>query len=300
VSTHDDPYAERKKLTFEQAEGAAPLPSQLQLKEISQELRARLWSVIYTHLKGALDYRKMSGDPYLREPWEGMLRYMHVYRDHGMVDEFKNDAPKLTAQIKDIFENGNYLAIFGWLQTVLRLRTCPDKLPTQIDQALRSARAAYRVLDKDTIVPIGSDAELETLKKAFADLATTEFHGARAHLRKAAEELTAGRYSDSIRESINSVESVARTLEPDGKLSGALAKLERSANIHGGMKNAFNSLYGYTSDEQGIRHAHLNEPSAKPDETDALFMIGACAAFVSYLINKARAAGLLNSKPAGR
>jgi hypothetical protein len=125
VSTHDDPYAERKKLTFEQAEGAAPLPSQLQLKEISQELRARLWSVIYTHLKGALDYRKMSGDPYLREPWEGMLRYMHVYRDHGMVDEFKNDAPKLTAQIKDIFENGNYLAIFGWLQTVLRLSVRP-------------------------------------------------------------------------------------------------------------------------------------------------------------------------------
>jgi hypothetical protein len=62
------------------------------------------------------------------------------------------------------------------------------------------------------------------------------------------------------------------------------------------MKAGFNSLYGYTSDEQGIRHAHLNEPTAQPDETDALFMIGACAAFVSYLIGKARSAGLLNSK----
>jgi hypothetical protein len=36
------------------------------------------------------------------------------------------------------------------------------------------------------------------------------------------------------------------------------------------------------------------------DETDALFMIGACAAFVSYLINKAQSAGLLNSKATGR
>lgn len=62
------------------------------------------------------------------------------------------------------------------------------------------------------------------------------------------------------------------------------------------MKAAFNSLYGYTSDEQGIRHAHLNEPSSKPDEADALFMIGACAAFVSYLINKARVAGLLTNE----
>jgi hypothetical protein len=137
---------------------------------------------------------------------------------------------------------------------------------------------------------------LETLKRAFADLAATEFHGARAHLRNAAEELTTGRYADSIRESIHAVESVARTLAQDGKLSNALAKLEQSAKIHGGMKAGFNSLYGYTSDEQGIRHAHLNEPTAQPDETDALFMIGACAAFVSYLIGKARSAGLLNSK----
>jgi hypothetical protein len=66
------------------------------------------------------------------------------------------------------------------------------------------------------------------------------------------------------------------------------------------MKAAFNSLYGYTSDKQGIRHAYLNEPGLNPDETDALFMIGACAAFVSYLINKARSAGLLNSKVTGR
>ena len=33
--------------------------------------------------------------------------------------------------------------------------------------------------------------------------------------------------------------------------------------------------------------------TAGVDETDALFMIGACAAFVSYLINKSRGAGLI-------
>jgi len=36
--------------------------------------------------------------------------------------------------------------------------------------------------------------------------------------------------------------------------------------------------------------------TAKVDEADALFMIGSCAAFVSHLVNKARAAGLLSSK----
>jgi hypothetical protein len=284
VGASDDPYADRRKLSFEQAEGAAPLPSQLKLKEISQELRARLWRVIHTRLEEATEYPTMGGDFYLRQPWEGIFRYMHVHRDHRMVDEFRNDASNLTGGVKQIFEKGDYVAIFGWLQYVLRLNTCPSQLAGEIEKELQRGRAAYRVLDRDTIVPIGSDAELKTLKQAFADLTVTEFHGARNHLRKAAEELTAGKYSDSIRESIHAVESVARTLAPDGTLSKALVKLEQSAKIHGGMKAAFNSLYGYTSDEQGIRHAHLNEPSASPDEADALFMIGACAAFVSYLI----------------
>jgi len=48
----------------------------------------------------------------------------------------------------------------------------------------------------------------------------------------------------------------------------------------------------YTNDEKGIRHALVDEGTAKVDEADALFMLGACAAFVSYLITKARMSGL--------
>jgi hypothetical protein len=61
------------------------------------------------------------------------------------------------------------------------------------------------------------------------------------------------------------------------------------------MKEGFVKLYGFTSDQNGIRHPLLEKGEANVDETDALFMIGACAAFVSYLINKSRAAGLLQS-----
>ncbi len=45
----DDPYADRKRPTFQQAEGFEPLPAQLLLKEISQELSASLWAIVYTH-----------------------------------------------------------------------------------------------------------------------------------------------------------------------------------------------------------------------------------------------------------
>jgi hypothetical protein len=77
-------------------------------------------------------------------------------------------------------------------------------------------------------------------------------------------------------------------------LSKALAKLETSAGIHPALKAGFASIYGYTSDSQGIRHALLDQGAPHVDEADALFMIGACASFVSYLIHKARAAGLIH------
>jgi hypothetical protein len=131
-------------------------------------------------------------------------------------------------------------------------RPAPHGLAEDITGVLAHERAASRIVDGDTIVPIGSEAELATIKRAFVDLTATEFHGARSHLRYAAEELTAGHYADSVRESIHAVESVAKVLEPSAKLlSTALASLEKSAYIHPARKSGFDKLYGYTNDERG-------------------------------------------------
>ena len=101
-------------------------------------------------------------------------------------------------------------------------------------------------------------------------------------------------FADSVRASIHAVESAARNLGgPDDSLKNALAKLEAKGVIHAGMKKAFVALYGYTSDEKGIRHALLDQTDAQVTEADALFMLGACASFVTYMITRARAAGLL-------
>jgi hypothetical protein len=93
-------------------------------------------------------------------------------------------------------------------------------------------------------------------------------------------------WAGSIRESIHAVEAIALRLAPDAKndLSKALAKLETKRHLHGGLKAAFASLYGYTSDEKGVRHALVFKDEAQVDEADALFMLGACASFVSYLL----------------
>ena len=53
------------------------------------------------------------------------------------------------------------------------------------------------------------------------------------------------------------------------------------------LKVAVEKLYSYTNDTNGVRHSLVFEESeAAVDETDALFMMGACAAFVSYMLSR--------------
>jgi len=205
-----------------------------------------------------------------------------------MADEFINSYPELMEDVKRVFLLGDYVAIFDFLQWLLQRKSCPIK-PVAVKAALETAGAAYRLLDDNrTIVPISTEEEKESLDHAFADLSASEFAGARSHLAKAANALTSGKAADSIRESINAVESVARTLGATNSLSGALNSLKAKNSIHPALEKSFSTLYGFTSDERGIRHPLLEADKANVNEVDAIFMIGACASFVSYLINKSR------------
>ena len=67
-------------------------------------------------------------------------------------------------------------------------------------------------------------------------------------------------------------------------IENMLKKLEKNGIIiHSGLKSAFNILYGYTSDANGIRHAgDIGGKSSTFEE--AKFMLVSCCAFVNYLI----------------
>lgn len=98
-----------------------------------------------------------------------------------------------------------------------------------------------------------------------------------------------GKWAGSVRESIHAVESVACELAPGKNTLGAALDAIKIKDLHGGLKEAFEKLYGYASNEKGVRHALVfGGAEAKVDETDALFMLGACASFVSYLLARGR------------
>ena len=117
--------------------------------------------------------------------------------------------------------------------------------------------------------------------------------GAAAHLRQAAQHINAGQQGNSIADSIHAVESVARIIDPNSNktLGPALSSLEKAGVLkHPALKEAFKKLYGYTNDEQGIRHALLDRDSPDVGLDEAMFMFGACASFADYLVSKHRKA----------
>ncbi|MEH3125706.1 hypothetical protein [Agrobacterium cavarae] len=282
----DNEFSHRKGLTFEQAEGAAPLPSQLKLKEISDDLKAKMWQVFHMSIDEG-------GGEFIVDPWDSILRNHHVERLLKPVDTFSKWKPDVFSEVKkDLFSN-NYLFFFGFIQHVLRDRRCPEFIKQAVPVVLAKHRAAYRVIDGDTIAPFATQEEGATAQKALDELKAAKMDGARSHLRNAMSSLTAGSWADSIRESIHAVESVARTIAAGTSTLGpALTEIEKQLGMHPALKSGFGSIYGFTSDDSGIRHALLDKGDAKVDEVDAMFMLGACSAFVTYLVQKKRAAGI--------
>lgn len=95
-------------------------------------------------------------------------------------------------------------------------------------------------------------------------------------------------YENSIKESISGVEAVCELLTGLKGKSATLGNMlndfeKKGVVIHEGLKSAFKTLYGYTSDANGIRHAgDIGGPSATFEE--AKFMLVACCAFINYLM----------------
>ncbi|RWO87968.1 AbiJ-NTD4 domain-containing protein [Mesorhizobium sp.] len=293
--TDDPELIRRRGLTFAQAEGVDLLPSQLKPREISPELRSRVWALILQSITSVYkDTVRRSRGRNIFDPWDTILFDLHTYVEMRPADEFDPDYEISMLELKQTIWNTNYIGVFGFLQEVIRHPKCPRDFVSSLERELRAARAPYRIVEK-TIIPFTSEQEAAAVATAIETTKKANFAGAYEHLKQAAEACTSGNYADSVRESIHAVESVARMLDKDAKeLSSALAALEAKSGVHGALKQGFLKLYGYASDEKGIRHPMLESGAPQVDEVDAMFMLSACAAFVTYLMGKARASGLIS------
>ncbi|WP_139315231.1 hypothetical protein [Mongoliimonas terrestris] len=174
---------------------------------------------------------------------------------------------------------------------LLRDPLVPRNLKHAIATILEEGRAGFRVFGGDTLMPAVSEHEAVAIVNALNDARELPRQGAFAHLTAASVALSEGKHALCVRESISAVEATVRSLTGKKSLSDALVELQKRVHIHSQMKSAIDKLYGYTNQEEGIRHPLLEGDEANVDEADAVFMFGACASLVSFIESKARVAG---------
>ena len=290
----------RRGLTFGQAEGVEPLPMQLARGQITPKTKAKLWEIFEVLIRKNIDYSRTTYQSYIREHVRTILVRYYVDFDHKFADSFPSDPGRAKDYFRNIFLAGTYVNIFNFIQHVLQCSNEPNELSEKVDKVLKDELSAYRVYDYNLIAPVGSDVDANSIQTALAKTRAHGAQGARSHIRNAIQAFNSNDYPSSIEHSISAIESLARIIsgEPKAELGKALSRIDQSANIHGSMKIAFTKLYGYTSDEEGLRHSLLYKEKADADEADALFMISACSAFATYLIARATEAGISLTDPA--
>ena len=281
-----DQESDPRNLTFSQAQGYEPIPAPLALGELSKEARIKLWDLLII-----VAWRPSPGIPVsywtTDDYWKEVFLMLHREFLMRPRDEFSDRASVLVGIYKPAILGGlPFSNVFDLFQMMMRHENCPTYFIDAVATVFRQCRLAY-VVDVNqpvTILPAVTPQEGEALVESIKELREAGLSGSVVHLRNAGARVNGGDWPGAVRESIHAVESVARLLAPDANtLSPALAELERGGQLHPALKEAFSRLYGYTSDEEGIRHPLIENAESPVGQDEAVFMLGACASFSSYL-----------------
>ncbi|MCR5803942.1 MAG: hypothetical protein K6G47_06735 [Clostridia bacterium] len=285
---------------FSDRNAIKPENTSIQLKDFDKRTRIQLQNMVSTHYADIFGYRSY-GDSDVQE----FLKYVIGTVYSQPIDARKNyDDDKTIQQIGNTILNDSYDDVLTLIEALIQYwdgylkkrigyeyydvysKTYnSESVFESANKCFEKEYVGYRFVD-GIIVPISDKHEIETIQEALS----TEYQPVYDHISKA-NQLLADRehpdFENSIKESISAVEAVCEIFTgakgSDATLGKMLKKLEdNGVVIHSALKSAFNTLYGYTSDASGIRHARNIGGSSSTFE-EAKFMLVACCAFINYL-----------------
>lgn len=259
-------------MLFSQRNGIKALPESLKPNEMPAALRNTLWNVYsrwYSHLP---DYQ------FYPEVWSGFYK--------EPVDDISGEGTYYHArsEIRKRFMRGTFDEVYDFLEFCMKIDGNAEALGDALNEALEIELAAYRVIDEQ-FVEVTDELEVELLESALYD-DDEAFSGATQHIATALAHLSRRSkpdYRNSIKESISAVEAAAKVVSGKEKatLNDALTVLGKNGKLHGALQKGYSSLYAYTNDANGIRHALMDEPNLT--SADAKYFLLSCVSFVNYL-----------------
>jgi hypothetical protein len=261
----------------------------IQIEEMDDALRVGLWNALTNHYFGHVLYdeyaygtQKHYPDDYLKPVCRAF--WQHYFKKP--LDTLPRDWDSIHAAFRDYFFSASWNEVYDFIEVFPRVFALPEvnrQFCAECNGVMERELSGYRFAG-GTIVRVTDPVEIEAIETAthLPSSLRTVANQLEAALRLLSDR-KAPDYRNSIKESISAVEGMCALITGQEKadLNAALRLLETKAELHGALKSAFNSLYGFTSDSNGIRHALLDEEHLTFD--DAKFMLVACSAFVNYL-----------------
>lgn len=264
-------------MAFSERMGLRSARNAMQIESMDAPLRIGLFNYLYQTL---------------HDNWEGGNRFWGPGFAFGKTiwteywrkrsDNFDTSAYVFAEHLHDYIEKSEWFEVYDLIEFCLRYGEHLFDV-AGLNAVLQRDMSGYRVRE-NIVVPITDEIELSALDEALT--LDDAFRGARQHLALSLEKLSHRPQPDlrnAIKEAISAVESAARVVTGHHKatLGDALRVLEQNGHVHSALKQAWLKIYGYTSDEGGVRHAMLDDPAI--DFATAKYMLVACAGFVNLL-----------------
>lgn len=281
--------------SFSQRQGIKPMKNIVQIDSMDNDLRNSLWNALTLYYWSKVTSNFVINDCTGRNA-NNIINNMDCLTIYLQIDYFKTPIDTLTDYlsnfkvIKAYFFNCKWNEVYDFIEFIAD--NYPDeetnlKFREECNIYLEREVSAYRFVN-GLVSQITSEVEINSIEEVL------ELQGSlkpvTAHIRKSLSLLSDRKcpdYRNSIKESISAVEAACKliTNDKDTTLGKALNKIENKVGyFHPALKQAFDKLYGYTSDADGIRHALLEE--SKLCFEDAKFMLVACSGFTNFLVSK--------------
>lgn len=297
MTTERDQFPEH--FTFSQRYGYEALPEPMKLEQLSPDLRRELSDAVCDFLSN-IRPGEQTGPAAYSYPVRDRNRTENLIRENFIKRILKRFLKITESKIETDFDldlPSKYFEQYLTEESFNRVLDFLEIMFSEVENTYSQTGSRFvfieeikNLLDKHAsaywldisqhpckFVARTSREEGEAIQQAIEIIHRGGMNGPVAHLRKAAKSINVGEHADSIRESIHAVESVARTIDLDASktLGPALSSLKKHGLLqHEALTKSFQQLYGYTCDEQGIRHALLDKSAADVGLEEAISCLG--------------------------
>lgn len=276
--------------SFSQRIGLQQGPKVAQLDGMDVDLRNTLWNALDFHVWESFH----TGNYHTRDDWTKsnlleLIRELFFDFYKRPIDSAPRSWTKLRSEIRSYYFAAPWNNAYDFIEFVARSQHFVQRsgkrteFLADVNKALERESSGFRFIAL-RLAPIVSSEEIVEVERAVSE--TKQFRGVQVHLKAALDHLadrSTPDYRNSIKESISAVESIALQLTRNkAGFADMLKALEREKSLHPALRAGFTAIFGYTSDEGGIRHAML--ANSDVGQREARFMLVACSAFVNYLI----------------